>query len=137
MDGPLPTILLVLAADPASARHWTEILEGPQTTVWQRRPGPGDGRPDVIVTDLAEIEDRPGGDPAVVRIGNAGDGGKKATRATAAARAGPTCGCPPIAPRASWSWPVSFWPRSCGFVAGNAKRRKSTRNSPCRRSATR
>ncbi len=77
MDGPLPTILLVLAADPASARHWTEILEGPQTTVWQRRPGPGDGRPDVIVTDLAEIEDRPGGDPAVVRIGNAGDGGKK------------------------------------------------------------
>ena len=75
MDGPLPTILLVLAADPASARRWTEILEGPQTTVWQRRPGPGDGRPDVIVTDLAEIEDRPGGDPAVVRIGDGADGG--------------------------------------------------------------
>jgi diguanylate cyclase (GGDEF)-like protein len=72
MDGPSATILLVLAANPASARRWTEILEGPQTTVWQRRPVPGDGRPDVIVTDLAEVEDRPGGDPAVVRIGNAG-----------------------------------------------------------------
>ena len=135
MDGPLPTILLVLAADPASARRWTEILEGPQTTVWQRRPGPGDGRPDVIVTDLAEIEDRPGGDPAVVRIGDGADGGNgdNDDDGNGPADVWLPADCSPR----ELVLACQLLRRSCGFAAGNARRRKSTRNFPCRPSATR
>ena len=72
MDGTSPTIILLLAAATETARRWAKILEGPQTTVWQRPLGASQGRPEVIVTDRAEVESRQAGDPALVRIG--GDG---------------------------------------------------------------
>jgi len=72
MDGPLPTTILLLAGRAETARRWAEILEGPQIAVWQQRPAPSQGRPEVIVTDLAQIEGRQGGDPAVVSVGSDG-----------------------------------------------------------------
>ena len=83
MDAPSPTI------DPALGRRRRKRpAAGPKSckarrlAVWQRRPGPGDARPDVIVTDLAEI-----------------DAGAAAIRpwSASAATARPTCGCRPIA----------------------------------------
>ncbi len=72
MDAPSPPTILLLAARAETAGRWAEILKAAQLAVRQGRPGPGDERPEVIVTDLAEIDVRHGGDPAVVRVG--GDG---------------------------------------------------------------
>ncbi|MGO8691212.1 MAG: GGDEF domain-containing protein [Thermoguttaceae bacterium] len=73
MDAPSPAIVLLLAARPETAGNWAEMLDDRQFDVRRRRPGPGESRVDVIVTDRAEIAGRRGGDPAVVRIGG-GDG---------------------------------------------------------------
>ena len=73
MDAPSPAMVLLLAARPETAGHWAEMLQGRPLDVRQRRPGPGEARADVIVTDRAAIAGRRGGDPAVVRIGG-GDG---------------------------------------------------------------
>jgi diguanylate cyclase (GGDEF)-like protein len=72
MDAPSPAIVLLLAARAETAAGWAEILQGPHIELRRRRRGPGEARPEVIVTDRPEITGRRGGDPAVVRVG--GDG---------------------------------------------------------------
>jgi diguanylate cyclase (GGDEF)-like protein len=74
MDAPSPTTILILARQPETAQHWAQVLAGPETTVWQAMPEAAHPRPDLIVTDRAEIGIREAGDPAVVRIGDDGPG---------------------------------------------------------------
>ena len=64
--------ILLLAGWPETGRRWVEILAGPGVTIWPQRPTPGDGRPDLIVTDLPQTEARASDDPGIVRIGAAG-----------------------------------------------------------------
>ena len=60
---------VVLAREKEAGDCWSRVVAGPTVVVRRALPGPAEPRPDVIVTDLAEIGSRGAGDPAVVRIG--------------------------------------------------------------------
>ena len=112
--------ILLLAGWPETGRRWVEILAGPGVTIWPQRPTPGDGRPDLIVTDLPQTEARASDDPGIVASGLPGR---------------PTCGSRPIAQRASCGWPADFWPRSSNSAAASDNRPKFNASSPGRPSA--
>jgi diguanylate cyclase (GGDEF)-like protein len=70
MDGTPTTRVLICTDHRESAVRWAELLRSDQTEVWVGRAEiPPDGRPEVIVTDVAETRDT---DAAVVRIAAAG-----------------------------------------------------------------
>ena len=110
-------MVLLLAAPRGNGRKLGEMLHGRRLTA-AAAAGPAEARPDVIVTDRAEIAGRRGGDPAVVRIGGDGPADVRLPE-----------DCTP----ANWHWPVDCWPKSCGCAAAAAARPKSARDSPPRR----
>ena len=69
MEASPPTVVVVLAREKEAGDCWSRVVAGATVVVRRALPGPAEPRPDVIVTDLAEIGSRGAGDPAVVRIG--------------------------------------------------------------------
>ena len=72
MNEPPPTKILILGCPAETARRWTRALEAAGVEI--RCQATPDYRPELIVTDLADIPASEAGDPGVVRVGTDGPG---------------------------------------------------------------